>query len=111
MFNFLLLIVYELVLLLIIFIFIFFTIFFLQGAVIYKNLDALLQVSHNLPVGVLAYITDQDLMYLRVRDGWRVIQVCHILPLSQRILLIIYILNVISQRHDVKLSLKSIGFV
>jgi collagen type XVIII alpha len=50
---------------------------------VYKDLEALLQVSYNLPVGMLAYVTGQESIYLRVRDGWRTIQLGQFIPNQQ----------------------------
>ena len=47
-----------------------------QGPVVFPNMDALLKVSNNMPVGTMAYVADQEYAYLRVGQGWRYIQVC-----------------------------------
>ena len=47
-----------------------------QGPVVFPNMDALLKVSYNMPVGTMAYVADQEYAYLRVGQGWRYIQVC-----------------------------------
>ena len=43
---------------------------------VFPNMDALLKVSYNMPVGTMAYVADQEYAYLRVGQGWRYIQVC-----------------------------------
>ena len=33
-----------------------------QGPVVFPNMDALLKVSNNMPVGTMAYVADQELV-------------------------------------------------
>ena len=44
-------------------------------------MDALLKVSHNMPVGTMAFVSDLEYAYLRVKDGWRYIEVWTMYPI------------------------------
>lgn len=48
---------------------------FFQAAITYSSMDALLSVSYNLPEGTLAYVMDQELLYLRVKNGLKIVMV------------------------------------
>lgn len=50
-----------------------------QGAVVYPDMKTLLKMSESIPVGMLAFVADQEFVYLRVKRGWRYIQVSQIL--------------------------------
>ena len=42
---------------------------------VYETMDLLLESSRDQPVGMLAYAMDRELIFLRVKEGWRFIQV------------------------------------
>jgi hypothetical protein len=44
-------------------------------------MDALLKVSHNMPEGTMAYVKDQEFVYLRVSQGWKYVQLGQLIPL------------------------------
>uniref|UniRef100_A0A8C4RSI8 Uncharacterized protein n=1 Tax=Erpetoichthys calabaricus TaxID=27687 RepID=A0A8C4RSI8_ERPCA len=53
-----------------------------NAVITYRNLEGLLRDSYRTAEGTLIYITDKSELYIRVRQGWRKVQLGDLIPIT-----------------------------